>query len=362
MPNSRSPIPPGIVDEASEWFVLMRDPATSSKEREAFSAWLRASPVHIGAYLDVTQLWSDAARLDSSFETDLEPEFPDNVIKLGLGAGVNDAPAQHPVGQRREAASRSRWRLGLVAGLLIACLIGSGAWWTVVRSPTYATGIGEQRSITLDDGSVVQLNSRSTIAVRLSSTERDVDLIEGQALFQVAHDAARPFIVRSGSMAIRAVGTQFDVNRLRTATVVTVLEGRVQLKGIVPWFTRAIPTWPGAANAPVYQGAALVSAGERATFDHRGGVALETKANVAAATAWLHRELVFQGEPLSEIIEEFNRYSQVPIILADPSLGDMRVNAVFHTTSPESLLRFVSRLDGVQLKRSHDAITIYRTP
>jgi transmembrane sensor len=108
--------------------------------------------------------------------------------------------------------------------------------------------------------------------------------------------------------------------------------------------------------------ALILSAGDQATIGRNGDIARQLHANVPAAIGWVHQELFFQGRPLREVIEEFNRYSQAPIVLADQSLGDMRVNAVFHTTSADSLLRFVSRLDGIKVDRSPDGIVIYRSP
>jgi transmembrane sensor len=341
MANARNSIPSVIVDEASEWFVLMRDQSASSTEREAFSAWLRSSPVHMGAYLDMAKLWNDSAYVSSNL--DLNKPI-DNVVPLRHGAELDDTRVEQPgeTALSNDVRHRDFRPFVLVAGLLIACMIGVGAWWSFARTSTYTAGVGEQRLITLTDGSVVQLNARSRIAVRATSTERYVDLIAGQALFQVAHDETRPFIVQSGGMTVRAVGTQFDVNRLQATTVVTVVEGRVQLNGVAP---------------PL-----ILSAGDQATVGRNGDIARQPHANVPAAIGWLHQELFFQGRPLREVIEEFNRYSQAPIVLADPSLGDMRVNAVFHTTSADSLLRFVSRLDGIKVDRSPDGIIIYRSP
>ncbi len=100
-------------------------------------------------------------------------------------------------------------------------------WWQANRYPLYSTDIGERRSITLADGSTVDLNARSKLRIEFSSAERRVELLDGQALFQVAKDKQRPFIVHSGDATVRAVGTQFDVYRKDSGTTITVLEGRV---------------------------------------------------------------------------------------------------------------------------------------
>src|SRR5205807_1325966 len=104
---------------------------------------------------------------------------------------------------------------------------GLGLWG---RPQVYATAIGEQRSVVLKDGSMIQLNSRSRVEVRYTDHDRKIALKEGQALFTVARDTQRPFLVSAGDTAVRAVGTQFDVNRLETEIVVTVLEGKVAVE------------------------------------------------------------------------------------------------------------------------------------
>ena len=382
MSSQRKSIAPQIVDQASEWFVLMREPSVSNSDRKAFSEWLRASPAHLGVYLDIAKLWGDTADISARVDVGAASELSVNVCRI--------APDPHPSRDSKEQSdNRSRWPgikqqhsrfLALAAGVLIV-LIGVGAWFNVAHEPTYSTGIGEERVITLKDGSIVQLNSRSTLTVRLSRRRREVDLTQGQALFQVAHDKSRPFIVYAGGAAIRALGTQFDVNLKQSATVVTVVEGRVQVDSVSTFlFSHLVsrlynyPTTDTDAASPTEQvttpgtrrqGAAsdvtmFLLAGEQATVDHSGIVTAVPKANVAAVTSWLHQELVFQGEALRDVIDEFNRFSQTQIILADPSLDDLRINAVFHTTNPDSLVRFISRVEGIQVSRSGDEIKIYR--
>jgi transmembrane sensor len=339
MPIEPAPIAAQVIDRASEWFVLMREPSVSTQEREAFSAWLRESPVHVGAYLEIAKLWGDAAHVSPLFEVAGASEQFANVRTLPVGDKL-DAIMPLRGDTASNAANQRHFRgLKLVACAVIAGAIGLGVWLSSDRAPTYSAGIGEQRMITLDDGSIVRLDSRSKIAVRFSRSERNIDLHEGQALFQVAHDTSRPFIVNGREVAIRAVGTQFNVNNLRADTVVIVVEGRVRVGGLVP-----------------------VRAGEQATIDRSGHIAVQPDVDVSAATSWLQHELSFRGSPLSEVVEEFNRYNRTPIIITDAALGETRVNAVFHSTDSASLLRFISRLEGVKVERSRDDVRIYRNP
>src|SRR5690606_22645584 len=118
-------------------------------------------------------------------------------------------------------------RLAWAAGVAVALLGGAVLWNTFYGGTTYSTGIGEQHSVTLADGSVLQLNASSKVRAHFSGRQRSVELVEGQALFQVATDTERPFIVSIGDTHVRAVGTQFDISQKRKGTVITVVEGRV---------------------------------------------------------------------------------------------------------------------------------------
>lgn len=362
---SRDPnaIAPQISQAAAEWFLIMREPAVSEDERTMFTAWLRASPVHVRAYLDIGRMWGDAARLGP--ELAVEPErvstmVPANVLSLHAARAPwredTAAAAAMPACAAAPPPRIPRRRfVGIAASaLLLAGLAGGLAWWQLRQPTAYATGLGEQRVITLEDGSIIRLNSRSEVGVRMLPEQRLIELVEGQALFEVAKDPRRPFIVHSGDVTARAVGTQFDVYRKQGGTVVTVVEGQVEVLAV-----RRTPMSDaqGARPLPV---PVAVAAGEQVIVSHAGVIEQRRDANVNAATRWLQQELVFEGQPLRAVVDEFNRYQRIPIVLADPELGDLRVNAVFNTTGPESLLRFVGRLDGVAVERGPQEIRITR--
>src|SRR6185312_5000965 len=161
--------------------------------------------------------------------------------------------------------------------------------------------------------STVELNARSRIRVAYSSTGRDVDLLEGQALFKVAKSPSRPFVVHSGDSSVRAVGTQFDVNRSHGAMIVTVVEGRVAVTNgrQLDRHNRdasQTPTAEPAGDAEVF-----VEAGERVVARAR---ILNTPepVNASAATAWTEGKLVLEAVPLREVLEQFNRYLPMPLV------------------------------------------------
>jgi len=342
MSGSRTPTPAQILNEAADWLVLMREPSVSTQDREAFAEWLRVSPVHVGAYIESAKLWSDAAHLDPEMPMVLTASPAANVVPLRDGA----ADFQHT---RRARSRGPRPRMLAVAASAVLAVVGASLAWWYYTANAYVTDIGEQRVITLEDSSIVRLNSRSRLRVRMTPEARLIELSQGEALFEVAHDTARPFIVRSANITVRAVGTQFDVNRKTSATVVTVVEGRVKIGTLAP---------SESPRAVTDTGVLLVSAGEQVKVAHNGTVQKAGTADISTATSWLRQELHFEGQPLSDVLEEFNRYARVPIVLTDPTLSTLRINAVFHTTSPESLLHYLAGLDGVEVERSDKEIRV----
>jgi transmembrane sensor len=170
---------------------------------------------------------------------------------------------------------------------------------------------------------------------------RRVRLLTGEALFQVAHDVTRPFDVTAGDTTVRAVGTQFDVNRRANGTTVTVVEGRV-----------AVFTAPegkqsaGAARLPLEAGEQLTVAPRAARHPVR--------TDVATAIAWTQRKLVFEHRRLGEVAEEFNRYNRQVIDIRSAELRNQEVTGVFQANDPASFLTFLSGLPGVTVTDSAD--------
>jgi transmembrane sensor len=345
-------IPHEIIERASEWFIDMREMDIPDDQRQAFTEWLRASPAHVQAYLEIAGAWGDASQVSKEFVVEMGAAAT-NVVRMDphpQPLSSQALPLLYVKGEGAESSRRMR-ALALAASLLLIIATATTWWWQTTRY-LYTTEIGEQRVLTLDDGSIVRLNSRSKVRVNLTPEERHIELLEGQAHFEVAKDAARPFTVHTDDITARAVGTQFDVYRRRTGTTVTVVEGRVAVEK---------------RNASADSGAGaqrkdevLLAAGEQLTATLAGAVHLLPQANIAAATGWLQQELIFTGEPLKDVIDEFNRYTRRTIVLDDPTLADHKINAAFNTTNPQSLLLFLSHMDGVQIDETGNEIHITR--
>lgn len=345
-----------ILEEASTWFVTFRGgDDVDANTRQEFQSWLKRSPEHIRAYLEIAAVYADIPAPEGGRTP---PELiararssPDiNVVSLTSHRPGDASP--------QETRRSPRWRLmsGAIAATLLFAVISIGAWFHAGRD-TYDTGVGEQRAIALSDGSIIELNARSKVRVMFRDQQRDLALLEGQALFRVAKNPERPFVVHAGATSVRAVGTQFDVYRKSTGTTVTVVEGSVAvLSSLAASGDRSGSAAPPAVQterrelAQAQETELVLVAGEQAIVTP-SNVQKASSANIAAATAWTRHELVFDGTPLGEVLEEFRRYSTERLILESPDLANLRISGQYTSTSPESLLRFLSLQEGVVVTR-----------
>lgn len=342
-----------IREQASEWLVCFSEGEVDADAREAFTHWLRSSPEHVRAYLRVSAFWHDAELIDKPARGDIDGLVEralneSNVVSLRDIARV---PPLSDVSKRGAPSGRS-WTIA--AALTIVCV---GTLFAVLQfygGQTYVTGVGELRTVTLRDGSKIELNARSRIKVKFSDARRDVELVEGQALFRVAKDAARPFIVRSGDTDVRAVGTQFDVNRKSTGTVVTVFEGTVAVTR--PAIERAMNA-PAALEVP----RVLLSPGDQVTATAQTLMAVK-KANLAATNAWTEGLLMFDSAPLSEVVQEFNRHNLKPMVIMDERLSNLRISGIFPATGAERLTGFLQERFDILVQEREDAIKLSTQP
>jgi len=364
-----------VHEEACEWFVRMRDGGDDDPlARAALMSWLRRSPEHVSAYLDAAALWMESKHV----QVDADLSLPTRIAQARADSAV--ASLIPPPEPARGLFTRRGGLLATAASILIACLALPVAWW-YYNSPTYTTELGEQRSLSFPDGSIVDLDSNSSVRVQFGKNQRLVYLLSGQALFHVAKDPSRPFVVHADNATVRAVGTEFDVYRKSTGTMVTVLEGRVSVHSKTlhqlsagsqapepP--TREDTILPGAQDFMLPSGQTpgttarvdelLLVAGEQLTISARA-LAKSEHPNLASAIAWTQRQLIFDTTPLSEVAQEFNRYNTRHLVIEGDRLAAFRVTAMFRSTDPRSLVRFVQTISGVQVEESENRIVIRST-
>lgn len=359
-----------IYEEATYWLIRHRESDLDPQEKQTFDAWLRGSPHHVRAYLEMSALWEDVPALDASWNPG-----SDELITRARGA-ANVYPLAGVGGDAARPRSTAATRGGRMRGLAIAATIllaalGGASWYSLNRG-SYATNVGEQRSIVLVDGSTLELNSHSRVRVRYTDRQRDVDLLEGQALFRVAHDVARPFVVHSGATNVRAIGTEFDVYARPSGTVVTVLEGRVAVDANVLAVSEAVAeALPPTRATPQVKSndngtTVFLGVGQQLTIPTAnrsrapGSLSVDGPhlVNVAAETAWTHRTLVFESSPLTDVAEEFNRYNTRQLVITDATLASFRINGMFSSVDPAVLLKFLRAQPELKVEETATEIRI----
>jgi transmembrane sensor len=353
-----------ICEEAAGWFVEFNTADPDTEQRLAFDAWIRASPEHLRAFIEVAALWHDVAPVARSWTSDTEAL----IARARAEAAIVTLSAQHAVERERPMRRWPRWSLAAAALVgVIAATGASVAWHRFHDQPAYATTqLAEQHSIRLEDGSTVVLNARSRVRVDFTRELRTVELLEGQALFQVTRSVDRPFIVRSGDTWVRALGTQFDIDRKRDGTVVTVLEGRV---GVVndPSIARTSAGTLLASAGPDRRNREdtsdphrwiLLSAGEQLRVV-AGKAARTARTDAASASAWTQGRLVFESASLAEVAEEFNRYSARKLVVEDQGATPLHLSGVF-ATDPDFLIRYLRDRPDIEIRDSATEIDIVR--
>ncbi len=213
-----------VTEQASAWWMLLNEGPATDADRHAFAEWVVRSPERVSAYLQAAQ----AAHVLRSPRTQWPDTSVDELIRMAATPEVTRLPAAKSGARPADRATRFAPRFA-VAALLATVVVAIGLWFYPHPEERIETALGEQHSVVLSDGSLVTLNTASEIELHFSSTHRGITLLEGEALFQVAHDVTRPFEVTAGEVTVRAVGTKFNVDRHSQTLKVTVVEGRVEV-------------------------------------------------------------------------------------------------------------------------------------
>jgi transmembrane sensor len=357
--------------EASEWWIRIESGELSREEREQFVDWLRESALHVAEMLRMAEVhgalerFRDWVRLPIGDDT----QATDNVV-----AFASSGQPSEDAGSAPQAVSRGRPRRRLVAGLALAASVAvvGVSLALLLGAQVIETGRAERRSVTLADGSVVQLDPESRLRIRLRKDERDVSLEHGRALFRVAKDPMRPFVVRAEATQVRAIGTQFGVEQSREGIVVTVAEGKVAVRArdlarneIADRGSTGSGPLPGGrsgAARPSPTAEVLLSAGQQVIVPRRGPAEAVRAVDTDRELAWVAGRLVFDNESVADVIEEFNRYNVVQLHVASPQLAQRSVSGVFDASEPESFIGFMKSVAPVNVHRAGQDITIALAP
>ncbi|MDY6946773.1 MAG: FecR domain-containing protein [Pseudomonadota bacterium] len=323
-----------IEREASDWLTRLDADDASAEDRAAFEAWLRAHPLHARTYAEMLETWQ-AFRATP-------------LTGIAIEGVVEE--------RRRSRYAPQGWRQWAMAvsGLLIAVLLGFHLH-SLAAKTTFQTALGERVTISLPDGSKLQLNSDSRVRVDYSLRSRVISLERGEAFFEVAHNTARPFWVTTDRRWVRAVGTAFNVYLNPKGMQVTVREGTVK-----------VGSGEGLLQArldedTLKKASAVLNAGEQAEL--RGNVTRTRKLSaeeLARTTAWQSGWLYVTKNNLCEVIAEMNRYTPRRLILEDTQLCSLAVGGAFQANpqGAEALLELLEKKFGAQVLRESDRVYI----
>jgi transmembrane sensor len=307
-----------IDDEASIWLVRLDNGNLSDQLRKELKTWLSADKRHPIALRTITDIWDDMDEVlmlineDSSksisFRSLLKPIFQ----PVMLAASVSF--------------------LAIVIWLVMP---------TNVQKNSYATLIGQQITTTFDDGSIIHLNTNSRIETQFSDEKRIVKLIKGEALFEVAHDPSRPFIVYAGDRLVQAIGTKFVIHLKSENIQVTVTDGKVKMSKVA--LNTKLADIEELNNTTIQKDDVYIAKGEKVIVgtDQAPKLTRIKPDGIKRELSWIDGKLIFVNEELFDVIQEINRYVDIEIVLKDPSLHKTKISGRFNLEDSEALIEAI---------------------
>ena len=301
-----------LAEEAMAWFAKLRGEAVSAVDRACFDAWLRSNPAHRQAYEEVAAFWDS-------------PGFSQALGEASLSLGLGKPPSRFS-----RSRHRARLALALAASLAVFAVIyrpaALGCW-----NADYCAAVGEAKTVALEDGSHVTLNTGSAIRVESGSGSRHVRLLRGEAFFDVSPDARRPFQVDGHYSLTRVKGTRFLVREDQATDTVTVVSGVVEVSrdGQEP---------------------AVLRENDQITVDARkaGGI---RKVQGSVAGAWMKGKAVFDNAPLAEVVAEIARYRRGTVLIKGDGLRTLKVSGRFDIANTDQALESLAQTLPIRVYR-----------
>jgi transmembrane sensor len=311
-------------DDAAAWVVRLEAGDLGETEAVAFDAWLSATPENAAAF--------DAALAASQTYAAAGP-----VVAHQLSH--RPVPRQPVMGRRAAIGFGAMAATAALAFVLAPELMGG-------ETQTYSTAKGERRTVRLAEGSTIDLNGGTRLSIKLGRDARYVTLSEGQAIFDVAHEARRPFFVAAGDRTVRVVGTQFDVRRLAGKVSVTVARGAVEV--------RPADGAPGKAYR--------LHPGQRLEHQEGAAVVQVATAEPDEVLGWRTGRLVYRGQPLSEVVADLNQQFATPIRIEDPTLAATPISGDLVLDDQAAVIRRLALLVPISAVRSGPTLVLKRDP
>lgn len=282
-----SEIEDGIDEQAVAWFVRLRADNVSGQDETLFLEWLEQAETHRSAFYEICLLWGD-------------PDFLHCLIGNAKKHGI--APSL------KKKRYIEAWRYPVLVAALVVLAVGVARPLRVALKADYSSALGERKTVKLADGSTVMLNTGSAIAVEIAGEQRMVELLQGEAYFDVKPDPNRPFIVRADRSTTRVLGTHFFVDRQTDGDRISVLSGRVEVSEPRRWKE------------------ALVLRDREAVTVYDNAIGQPQTMNSALSTSWIDGYLVYENETLENVMRQINRYHAGTVYFKDDDLRQIRIN------------------------------------
>jgi len=308
---------------AAEWIMEQQETdAWTNEKRIALDSWLAQSPAHVLAYWRLKAAWGRTHRLA--------------------------ALRQKQSMATESGRSRSKWLaiLGSVAGAVIVAALGTQLASSRLYAPaiTYSTPVGGHRTLALADGSRIELNTDTMLRVR--GQQRSVELVQGEAYFQIKHDSLNPFVVKVAGHRITDLGTKFLIRNDRGRLVVTLLDGSVRFES---------------ADPSVQTHSEMLKPGDVAiATDHSVSVTRKATQMLADVSAWRTGMLVFRDTALADAVTELNRYNRRKFVIADPHVADVKIDGEFRTDNVAGFMNMAEHVLDLHMQSRGDKIAISR--
>jgi len=330
-----------IDDEASIWLVRLDNGNLSEQSRKELRIWLSADKRHQLALKAMADIWDDMDEVLSIVD--------DN----NSSTNVTLWPILKPIFKP----------FMLAASISFFAILIWSTMPTNVQKNSYATLIGQQMDATFDDGSIIHLNTNSRIETEFSDEKRIIKLVKGEALFEVAHDPNRPFIVYAGDRLVQAIGTKFVVHLKSENIQVTVTDGKVKMSKVA--LNTKLTDIKKLNNATIKADDIYIAKGEKVIVGNNQAPKLThiKPENIKRELSWLDGKLIFDNEELFDVIEEINRYIDIEIVLKDPALHNIRISGRFDLGDTEALIEALELSFNIKSQRidSHKILLTKKT-
>jgi len=336
----------------TDWFVKLKKDSLNDDTNDEFLAWLQQNPDNELEYERCELAWELAGELEN------EPAVAALISRCDEQVAQSQRRADtgffirlsQPL--RRLLAARPIFTAGAIA---FACMMVISIVLLFLPQ-TYETGVGEQRLVTLPDGSSIILNTNTALAVSFNSDRREITLSRGEALFEVAHDPNRPFEVFAANGLARAVGTRFDVALEQNLVTVSVLEGKVEVRTDLQNPT-PLPE-EGVTHLEQQRYSALLIKGQAVNYWDQGAMAEPQPAQLKRIEAWQQGKLEFDANSLVDVIKEHNRYSLKKIVISNDQLDNIQVSGIFNAGDTEALLFALHETFGINALHRNNLILL----